>query len=111
MTIASYDDYLKIDQRVGEIVQVEDFPRAKKPAYKVQINFGAELGLKWSSVQATHYTREALLGRQVIAVVNFAPKNIAGFLSEVLVQGVSDDHGALVLLEPGRRAALGSRVY
>jgi tRNA-binding protein len=108
---ASYDDFLRLELRVGEIVEVQDFPRARNPSYKVRVHFGADIGERWSSVQATNYPREALLGLQVIAVVNFAPKNIAGFLSECLVLGVPGEDGALSLLVPSRPAQLGGRVY
>ncbi len=109
----SYEDFEKVDLRVGKIVAVEDFPKARKPAYKVRVDFGPEVGLKWSSVQAkSEYGREELLGRQVICVVNFPAKNIAGFMSEVLITGVSMEDGSLSLLEPSRKPAkLGSRVY
>lgn len=108
---ASYDDFLKLDMRVGEIVEVQDFPRARIPAYKVRVHFGEEGGDRWSSVQATNYPKAALLGQQVVAVVNFPPKNIAGFLSECLVLGVPGVDGALSLLAPTRPAELGGRVY
>jgi tRNA-binding protein len=98
--------------RVGVIVHVEEFPRARNPSYKVQVDFGAEIGVKWSSVQAKRdYAPEALLGRQVIGVVNFPPKNIAGFQSEVLILGVNGEDGGLVLLMPDREALIGARVY
>ena len=108
----SYDDFTRVDIRVGKIVAVEDFVRARTPTYKVQVDFGAEIGLKWSSVQARReYTQEEMLGRQVLGVVNFAPKNIAGFLSEVLILGVPAEDGSLSLLMPSRPAQVGSRVY
>jgi tRNA-binding protein len=108
----TYDDFSKIDVRVGKIIAVEDFTRAHKPAYKVQIDFGPEIGVKWSSVQAKRdYTKEEMLGQQVVGVVNFPPKNIAGFMSEVLILGVLAEDGGLSLLVPGRPAQLGSRMY
>lgn len=109
----TYDDFRKVDIRVGEILEVLDFERAKNPSYKVRVNFGAEIGEKWSSVQAKlAYTIEELVGRQILAVVNFPPKNIAGFQSEVLILGVEKEDGSLSLLEPSRRpAAIGFRVY
>jgi tRNA-binding protein len=109
----SYDDFRKVDVRVGEILEVLDFERARNPSYKVRVNFGAEIGEKWSSVQAKlAYSKEELLGRQILAVVNFAPKNIAGFLSEVLILGVEKEDGSLSLLEPSRQpAVVGFRVY
>lgn len=108
----SYDDFSHVDIRVGKIVFVEDFARARKPTYKVRVDFGSEIGLKWSSVQAKReYTPEEMLGRQVLGVVNFAPKNIAGFMSEVLILGVPAEDGSLSLLMPSRPAQLGSRIY
>ncbi len=113
MSQITYDDFLKVDMRVGEIVEVQEFERARNPSYKVRINFGGEIGEKWSSAQAKlAYTKEELLGMQIVAVVNFPPKNIAGFMSEVLVLGVEKEDGSLSLLQPSRRPAeLGSRVY
>ncbi len=111
--MATYEDFLKVDMRAGKIVAVEDFPKASKPAYKVQVDFGSGIGLKWSSVQAKKaYAKEELMDRQVIGVVNLPPKNIAGFMSEVLLIGVDMEDGSLSLLEPSRRPArIGSRVY
>jgi tRNA-binding protein len=93
------------------IVSVEDFPKARKPAYLVTLDFGAELGQKRSSVQATNYPKEQLIGMQVVCVVNFPPKNTAGFASEVLILGVPGEDGNLSLLTPSRPAALGGRMY
>jgi len=110
-TIA-YDDFAKVDVRVGRVVAVEDFPRARKPAYKLQIDFGPEVGVKWSSAQVkTDYTREELLGRLVVCVVNLPPRNIAGFQSEVLTLGVPAEDGGLSLLAPTRPALPGGRMY
>ncbi|HUY79319.1 MAG TPA: tRNA-binding protein [Ktedonobacterales bacterium] len=110
-TIA-YDDFAKVDVRVGRVVAVEDFPRARKPAYKLQIDFGPEVGVKWSSVQAkSDYTKDELLGRLVVCVVNLSPRNIAGFQSEVLTLGVPAEDGGLALLVPSRPAAPGGRMY
>jgi tRNA-binding protein len=110
--VISYDDFAKVDMRVGIIVHAEDFPRARNPSYKVQVDFGAEIGVKWSSVQAKRdYTLEELLGRQVIGVVNFPPKNIAGFQSEALLLGVIAEDSGLSLLMPDREAKIGTRVY
>jgi tRNA-binding protein len=111
MTIR-YDDFLQVDMRVGVIIHVEDFPRARKPAYKVQVDFGDGIGVKWSSVQAkSDYATSALLNRRVIGVVNFPPKNIAGFQSEVLLLGVTAEDGGLSLLMPDRATQPGERVY
>jgi tRNA-binding protein len=108
----TYDDFSKVDMRVGEIIQVEEFPRARNPSYKVQVDFGPEIGTKWSSVQARRsYTPEELIRRRVVGVVNFPPKNIAGFQSEVLILGVSDEQHSLSLLMPDQQVALGCRVY
>ena len=106
-----YDDFAKVDMRAGTITTVEDFPRARKPAYKVTIDFGEEIGSRQSSIQATNYPKEALLGMRVIGVVNMPPRNIAGFMSEVLVLGVPGVDGDLALLTPSREAAPGGRVY
>lgn len=112
MEFISIDDFFKVDMRVGKIIDVEDFKRAKKPAYRVKIDFGEEIGIKQSSMQAKlDYKAEELIGRQVIAIVNLPPKNIAGFMSEVLVLGVIAKDGGLSLLQPDREARIGSRVY
>lgn len=108
---ASFDDFLKIDMRVGEIVEVEDFPRARNPSYKVRVFFGDEIGYRWSSAQVAHYDKADLLGMRVIGVVNFAPKNIAGFLSECLIVGVPGTDGGVSLLTPTRPVEVGGRVY
>ena len=96
--------------RVGRIVSVEDFPEARNPAWKLEIDFGPELGLKRSSAQITHYPREELEGRLVVGVVNFPPRRIAGFASEVLVLGALDDDKGVVLLKPDDDVALGDRI-
>ncbi len=106
----SWDDFEKIDIRSGTILEVNDFPAARKPAYQLKIDFGP-LGIRQSSAQVTHhYTREALLGRQVLAVVNFPPKQIANFFSECLVLGVYDENNQVILLQPDREVANGQRV-
>lgn len=107
----SFMEFEKVDLRVGEIKVVEDFPRAKKPAYKVQIDFGEEIGTRWSSVQATHYAKDELLGKQVVCVINFPPKNIAGFMSECLVVGVPGTDGNVSLLMPSKPAINGGKAY
>ena len=107
---ASFDDFLKLDMRVGRIAEVEDFPEARVPAWKLTIDFGPDVGTKRSSAQITHYTREELIGRLVVGVVNFPPKRIAGFPSEVLVLGAMDDRKGVVLLKPDDEVELGSRI-
>ena len=107
-----FDDFLKVDIRVGQILRAEPFPEAKKPAYKLWIDFGPEIGEKKSSAQITvHYTPETLVGRQVMAVVNFPPRQIGPVKSEVLVLGVPDENGAIVLLQPGQDVPLGGRMH
>ena len=105
------DDFLKVDVRVGTVTHVDDFPEARRPAYKLWIDFG-DLGTRKTSAQVTaHYTREELLGRQVAAVVNFPAKQIAKFRSECLVLGFPDDHGEVVLIAPDRPVPNGGRLY
>ena len=109
--MATIEDFEKLELRVGRIMAADPFPEARKPAYKLTIDFGP-LGLKRSSAQITAlYQSEELIGRQVIAVTNFPPRTIAGFVSEVLVLGVNDQEGRVVLLEPERMVAEGERVY
>ena len=108
----TYADFEKLDIRAGRIVSVEAFPAARKPAYKMTIDFGPGVGIKRSSAQITeHYTMESLVGKVVIGVVNFAPKRIADFTSEALVLGVADDNGHVVLLSPDFEVPLGGRMY
>jgi tRNA-binding protein len=107
-----YDDFAKVDIRVGRIVKAEPFPEARKPAYKLWVDFGADLGVKRSSAQITkHYTIEGLVGRQVLAVVNFPPRQIGPVMSEVLVLGLPDEAGEVVLLGPGHEVPLGGRMF
>jgi tRNA-binding protein len=98
--VATIDDFDKLDMRVGRVTGVEEFPEARVPAWKLDIDFGPELGTKRSSAQITHYSKEQLLGRTVVAVVNFPPRRIAGFASEVLVLGALDSDKGVVLLTP-----------
>ena len=110
MSTISWDDFAKIDIRAGTIMEVNNFPKAKNPAYQITIDFG-ELGLKRSSAQITHlYDKEALIGKQVIAVVNFPPRQIANFFSECLVLGVYTDKKEVVLLTPDHKVGNGWKI-
>jgi tRNA-binding protein len=107
----SWEDFEKIDIRTGTIIEVNDFPKARKPAYQLSIDFGSELGIKRSSAQiTTHYSKEELLNRQVVAVVNFPPKQIADFMSECLVLGVYDENKDVILLQPQRSVLNGMKI-
>jgi tRNA-binding protein len=107
----TWNDFEKVDIRTGTIVKVNDFPKARKPAYQLVIDFGAELGLKKSSAQITaHYAKEDLLNRQIIAVVNFPTKQIADFISECLVLGVYDENKDVILLKPDKPAGNGTKI-
>jgi tRNA-binding protein len=107
--VIDVDHFQAVDMRVGRITAVDDFPQARKPAWRLTIDFGPELGVKRSSAQVTNYTREQLLGRLVVGVVNFPPRRIGPFESEVLVLGAIED-GAVILLAPDRDVELGSRI-
>jgi tRNA-binding protein len=108
--VIEFDQFSAVDMRVGRIVTVDDFPEARVPAWKLGIDFGPEIGIKRSSAQITHYTREQLDGRLVIGVVNLTPRQIGPFRSEVLVLGALDDDKGVVLLAPDQDAELGARI-
>jgi len=112
--LISYSDFAKVDMRIGKIIECEDFPGARKPSYKLKIDFGGEIGIRRSSAQITkRYKKEELQGKLIVAVVNFPPKQIANFNSEVLVLGVEDKDGSIILLKPETKeeVVLGSKVY
>jgi tRNA-binding protein len=110
MTI-EFDDFLAVDMRVGRVLEVHDFPEARKPAWKLTIDFGPEIGVKRSSAQIRNYEAHELEGRLVVGVVNFAPRRIGPFMSEVLCLGASDTEGQIILLAPDADVPLGSRIH
>ena len=111
MAEISFDDFLAVDIRAGTVVRAEPFPEARKPAIKLWVDFGEKIGVRKSSAQITdHYTPERLVGRQVMAVLNFPPRQIGPFMSEVLVLGFEDDNGAIVLAGPDQNVPNGSRM-
>jgi tRNA-binding protein len=107
---ATFEDFQKLDMRVGRVLEVEEFPEARVPAWKLTVDFGPEIGTKRSSAQITHYPAESLVGRLVVGVVNFPPRRIAGFSSEILVLGALDAEKGVVLLRPDEDVELGSRI-
>jgi tRNA-binding protein len=106
----AWDEFMRVEMRVGRVVEVEDFPEARKPAWKLRVDFGAQIGVRRSSAQITNYDRDELVGRLVIAVVNFPPKQIGPVRSECLVLGTYTADGTVLLLTPEPQAALGDRV-
>jgi len=112
MAEIEFDDFLKVDIRVGRIVKAEPFPEARRPAFKLVVDFGPEIGEKKTSAQITvHYTPEELIGRQVAAVVNFPRKQIGKFMSEILVLGFPDENGEVVLIGPDKPVPIGGRMF
>jgi len=108
----AFEDFLKVDVRVGTIVEAKPFPEARKPAFQLRIDFGSEIGVRRSSAQITrHYTPETLVGRQVAAVVNFPPRQIGPMMSEVLTLGFPDENGEVVLVGPGQKVPDGGRLF
>ena len=106
----TYEDFRKVDMRIGRIIDVQDFTEARKPSYRLKIDFGKEIGIKNSSAQITDYKKEELIGRQVVAVINFQPKQIANFKSEVLTLGLAGGKKGWLLIQPEREVELGVRV-
>jgi tRNA-binding protein len=110
MTI-TFDEFLAVDMRVGRVLEVHDFPEARKPAWRLTIDFGAEIGINRSSAQITNYARDELEGRLIVAVVNFPPRQIGPFMSEVLCLGAPDAEGRIILLAPDAGVPVGGRIF
>lgn len=111
-TEIEFNQFLDVDMRIGEVVEVEEFPEARKPSYKLKINFGKGVGVKKSSAQLTvHYSKEDLVGKKVLAVVNFPPRQIGKFMSEVLVMGFSDENNNIVLFNLDKEVPNGARLH
>jgi tRNA-binding protein len=110
MTI-TFDEFLAVDMRVGRVLEVHDFPEARKPAWRLTIDFGAEIGIKRSSAQITNYARDELEGRLIVAVVNFPPRQIGPFMSEVLCLGAPDAEGRIILLAPDAGVPVGGWIF
>ena len=112
MAEISFEDFMKVDIRTGRVIKAEAFPEARKPAIKIWVDFGGEIGVRKTSAQVTvHYTPEGLIGKQVMAVVNFPPRQIGPFMSEILVLGVPDEEGAIVLVSPDQDAPIRGRMH
>jgi tRNA-binding protein len=111
LPVIDYDDFMKVDIRVGRVTRVEGFPEARKPAWKLVIDFGPEIGKKRSSAQVTNYSRDELEGSLVVAVVNFPPRQIGPMRSEVLTLGVPDEEGRVILLRPDSEVPVGGRMF
>jgi tRNA-binding protein len=110
--MATIEDFQKLDIRVGKIVDVQDFPQARKPSYKLTIDFGSDIGIKHSSAQLVkHYTKDSLMGRQVLGVVNLPPRQIGPFMSEALTLGVPDEEHECILIVPDKNVPIGGRLY
>jgi len=109
--VIDFDQFLAVDLRVGRVLEVHEFPEARKPAWKLTIDFGPEIGVKRSSAQITNYAREELQGRLVVAVVNFPPRQIGPYMSEVLCIGASDEKGRIILLRPDTDVPVGARIH
>ncbi len=110
--MATIEDFDKLDIRVGEIIEVQDFPQARKPSYKITVDFGGETGIKKSSAQlVANYSKEALFNKKILAVVNFLPRQIGPFNSEILILGVPDNDGETILIQPEKDVPAGGKLY